>query len=130
MLPLRRSTVNSLRRVRNFETRARRIRPHVDAFDPDADQWLVEFENYSSRPVRVVPSAREPIGTGKPSKSPSTPLTARPSQRTAQNHPRADLRDMSGSHFYSNCPEYVSRFNNSSTKLMRKLVFTAREARP
>jgi len=78
MLPLRRSTVNSLRRVRNFETRARRIRPPVDAFDPDADQWLVEFENYSSRPVRMVPSAREPIGTGKPSKSPLTPLTARP----------------------------------------------------
>ena len=37
--------MNSLRRVRNLETRARRIRPPADSFDLDADEWLVEFEN-------------------------------------------------------------------------------------
>ena len=38
--------MNSLRRVRNLETLARRIRPPADSHEYDEDEWLVQFEAY------------------------------------------------------------------------------------
>lgn len=38
--------MNSLRRVRNLETLARRIRPRADWHDYDEDDWLDQFEQY------------------------------------------------------------------------------------
>ena len=38
--------MSSLRRVRNLETLARRIRPPADSHQYDEDEWLVLFEQY------------------------------------------------------------------------------------
>ena len=38
--------MNSLRRVQNLETLARRIRPPTGSHEFDEDEWLVQFEQY------------------------------------------------------------------------------------